>query len=978
MKNYYAGIKFLSLVLLFCCTSIVFGQRTISGVVMDATSNERLIGANVLVKGSTIGTVSDIDGSFSMRLTSDAKSLIISYTGYEDKEIALDGSNEYVISLSAGKLLNEVVVIGYGTIERDDATGSIQSVTSKDFNRGAITGPQELLSGKVAGVSITNSGDPGGGAKIRIRGESSLNANNDPLIVIDGVPLEGGGINGNRNPLDIINPNEIESFTVLKDASATAIYGNRAAGGVILITTKKGKSNENLRVGYVGNVSVGQISNKVDVLSPSEYRNVINQYFEGNDTALERLGDANTDWQDEIYDSAFGHEHNLNFMGGIAKLPYRLSVGYLDKKGVLLNDQYSRSSLGLNINPGYLDNRLQLNFGVKGSWAKNRFADRGAIGNALSFDPTQSPLSDTTSWGGYTTWLDGNGVPEFIAPTNPLALLELKEDRSNVNRILLNASADYRFAFMPELRANLNIATDRVNSDGTVMIDTTASFAYDPLTGGGINNTYEQNKQNDLLEFYLNYKKDLDIHGLDLMAGYSWQFFKDESSFMNSDFNGTESETTMGSDGSELYLVSLFGRLNYSFQERYLLTLSLRRDGTSRFSPENRWGMFPAAALAIKLIDNDNTKFNRAKLRLGWGVTGQEGIGNRYAYLPQYTFGFENAAYQFGDQFIQTLRAEGYDSNIKWEETSTLNVGLDFSIVKDRLSGSLDLYRRDTKDLLNRIPVPAGTNLTNFITTNVGDMENKGVELSLNLTPIKKENLSWDVAFNAAYNENEITKLTATDDPEYQGIQVGGIAGGVGSNIQIHSVGFSPFAFYVKEQLYDENGALLEGQFADLNGDETDNDFYRIHKPAADFSFGLTSNLNIGKLGFSFAARALTGNYIYNNVKTDMGYLNRMVTSTNVLYNIHQSAVDLEVFEQGNLTFSDAFIQDATFLRVDHLTLSYSLGDVIGKNASIYFTIQNPLLFTSYDGLDPEVGNGIDNNVYPRPRTFVFGWNVQF
>ncbi len=609
---------------------------------------------------------------------------------------------------------------------------------------------------------------------------------------------------------------------------------------------------------------------------------------------------------------------------------------------------------------------------------KNRFADRGAIGGALSFDPTQDPFDSESPYEGYTTWVDGNGNPEFIAPTNPLALLDLKEDRSNVNRVLLSASADYRFAKLPELRANLNLANERTNSTGTVIINPNAAFNFDPLTGGGTNNRYDQIKSNDLLEFYLNYKKELKKNGIDLMAGYSWQHFKEESSFKNSDTAGTPSETQEGQDASELYLLSMFGRLNYSYNDKYLLTFSLRRDGTSRFSPDNRWGIFPAAALAIKLIENEKETLNGLKLRVGWGITGQENIGNRYAYLPQYTYGFENAQYQFGDQFIQTLRPEGYDANIKWEETTTINAGLDFSIIKNRLSGSIDIYQRDTKDLLNRIPVPAGTNLTNFITTNVGDMRNQGIELSLNLTPIRTTKMAWDIAFNVAHNTNEITKLTATDDPEYQGILVGGISGGVGSNIQIHSVGFAPYSFYVKEQVYDENGLISEGEFVDLNGDGIDNDFYRLHNPAPNYSFGFSSNFNYQNFGISIGARALTGNHVYNNVQTDMGYINRMVTSTDVLWNVNQSAIDLNVLDQGNLTFSDQFIYDASFLRVDHITLNYNLRSLLKRRSGLSFTVQNPLLVTNYKGLDPETDNGIDNNVYPRPRTFVLGWNVQF
>ena len=967
----------LQLIFLLLC-GISFGQKSISGNISDSNSGEALIGATVLHSASDAGSVTDIDGNFQISVPNEEGTLIISYTGYETQEISIANRSDFNIKLSFGELLEEVVVIGYGSIKREDATGAIQSVSSKDFNKGALTGPQELIAGKVAGVSITTSGDPGGGSKIRIRGESSLNASNDPLIVVDGVPLDNGGIAGNRNPLDLINPNDVESFTVLKDASATAIYGNRAAGGVIIITTKKGKTSDKLNVGYNGNVSFGQISNKVDVLDVAEYRALINERFGTESDEANVLGNSETDWQDEIYQRAFGQEHNINLSGGLKAFPYRLSLGHVNKDGVLKTDNYSRNSLGINVNPGFLNNSLQVNLGFKGIWSENQFANRGAIGNSLSFDPTQTALDPNSIFEGYTTWTDLQGNPQFIAPTNPTALLDLTNDRSSVNRTVLNGSVDYRMPFLPELRANLNLAYDQSNSEGFVDVVPTASWVYNELTGGGVDNEYSEEKKNSLLEFYLNYNKSFDIHSIDLMGGYSWQRFQFASAFRNSDVAGNPEQTTQGTDANELFLLSMFGRLNYDFKDRVLLTLSVRRDGTSRFSPENRWGIFPAAALALKLVDNDKETFNSLKLRAGLGVTGQENIGNRYAYLPQYTFGFENANYTFGNELVQTLRPEGYDANIKWEETTTLNLGLDFSIIKDKVSGSFDVYQRDTKDLLNRIPVPAGTNLTNFITTNVGDMRNQGAELSLFLTPVSTKDFNWDLSFNTAYNRNEITKLTASDDPTYQGILVGGVAGGVGSNIQIHSVGFAPFSFFVKEQLYDEQGNILEGQYADRNGDGADNDFYRLEKPAADYSFGLTSNFSYKIFSFSFGARALTGNYIYNNVQTDMGYLNRLVSSSGVLYNVHQSAVDLNVENQGNLTFSDHFIEEASFLRVDHFTFSLDLLEMTKYVNSIYFTVQNPLLFTSYSGLDPETSNGIDNNVYPRPRTLVFGLSAQF
>ncbi len=981
--------NFISLVKLsaYCAILLISGQmeaqRYIKGQITDEQTNEPIIGANVIEPGTRNGTITDIDGAFSLTVSENTAFIEISYIGYNDVQLDIRGQEKFMVSMTSGEVLEEVVVIGYGTVKREDATGAVQTVTAADFNKGALTGPQELLAGKVPGVNINTGADPGGGSKIRIRGESSLNASNDPLIVIDGVPLDNTQIAGNRNPLDIINPNDIESFTVLKDASATAIYGNRAAGGVILITTKKGKADQKLSVAYNGNVSVGTITNRIEVLDADEYRDIIREIHGEESEAYMVLGDANTDWQDEIYQNATGTEHNLNFSGGVKQLPYRLSLGYINKNGILKTDNYQRSSLGVNLNPSFLDNRLQVNVGLKSIWSNNHFADRGAIVDALSFDPTQTVRDPNSAYGGFTTWLDASGNPQFLSPTNPVAKLELKDDESTVNRYIVNASADYRFSFMPALRANLNLALDQLEANGSVTEPTFAAFSFDPQFGGGKNNTYNEQKNNRLLEYYMNYKKGFGIHDVDLMAGYSWQRFAYEKTFRDSDAAGSESKTVEGVDKNELYLISLFSRLNYNLLDRYLFTFSLRRDGTSRFAEGSRWGLFPAAALAVKIIEKEDARLNRLKLRTGWGVTGQENLDkdedyNRYASLPRYTFGFSTAAYQVGDEFVTTLRPEGYDSELRWETTTTYNIGLDFGLFNDRLSGYVDLYRRDTKDLLNRIPVPAGTNLTNFVTTNIGNMTNNGVEVALFTKPISTKNLNWDLGFNVSRNVNEITKLTATDDPEYIGILTGGIAGGVGSNIQIHSVGYAPFSFYVKEQLYDEEGNILEGEFADLDGDGISNDNYRYKNPAPEYAYGITSSLGYKALRLSFAGRAQTGNYVYNNVLTNIGYLNRLVSSQNTLYNVHSEAVELDVYDQGNLTFSDHFIQEASFFRLDHVTLSTDISSLTKFNAGLSFTVQNPLVITRYTGVDPEASDGIDNDTYPRARTYVLGFNAQF
>ncbi len=958
----------------------IFGQRTITGTVIEADTGEPLFGVNVLAKEALNGTVTDFDGKYEMVVGDEVTTLVFSYTGFESQEVVIGDSRVIDVRLSSGVALDEVIVIGYGTVKREDATGSLQSVSSDDFNKGAIAGPQQLLAGKVAGVTITTDGSPGGGSTIRVRGESSLSASNDPLIVIDGVPLDNSGVSGSRNALNVINPNDIESMTVLKDASASAIYGNRAAGGVILITTKKGKIGDGIRLGYNGNVSIGNASNMVDVLTADEYRKTLTDYYGEGHPALALLGDANTNWQEEIYQQAVSHDHNLSVSGGVKNIPYRVSLGYSDMNGILKTDNFNRLTGSVNLTPGFFDNYLQVKLHAKAMKTQNHFADRGAIGNSLSMDPTQPIYDEGNAYGGFFTWTIPNGNPNTLAARNPLALLELRDDNSDVLRFITNATIDYRFHFLPDLRANLNVAYDYADGSGTITVPTNAAFSFNQLTGGGVNNVYNQKKYSSLLEYYMNYKKEFGVHSLDLMAGYSWQHFEVGNTFTNSDAAGTPENTVVGNDPAEFYLVSLFGRLNYNFTDRYLFTATLRRDGTSRFSPENRWGLFPAVAVGVKLIDNDNPYFNNVKLRAGWGVTGQQDIGDYYAYLARYQLSFFNARYQFGDEYIYTLRPNGYDANIRWEETTTYNVGLDFSLVKDRVGGTLEIYQRLTKDLLNYIPVPAGTNLTNFINTNIGNIENRGIELSLNLTPYLTEKNSWDLAVNVAYNQAEITKLTAIDDPDYDGVLTGGIAGGVGSNIQIHSVGFAPSSFFVYEQLYDDDGNILEGQFADRNKDGVvnDEDKYRFQKPAADYTVGFTSNLSLGNFDFSFAGRAAFNNYVYNNVQTDMGYFDRMYGTTGTLWNVNQSAVDLNVISQANLTFSDHFVKKANFLRLDHITLGYNFRDLIGHGIRVYTTVQNPFVVTKYDGLDPEIGNGIDNNIYPRPRTFVIGVNADF
>lgn len=961
-------------------TNFAIAQQTVSGTVTDAQTGETLIGVNILVVGTSTGTITDFDGYYSVTLSEGMNELQFSYTGYQSQTIAVNGQTTINVELAAGEVLDEVVVIGYGTVKREDATGAIQTVSTKDFQKGAITSAQDLIAGKVAGVQITPSSAPGEAAAIRIRGGSSLSASNDPLIVVDGVPIETGAVSGARNALSLVNPNDIETFTVLKDASATAIYGSRASNGVILITTKKGRLGKKLSVNYNGNVAFSNPIQTVEVLSANEYRALIEKQFPANHPARTLLGSADTDWQDQIYQTGVMTDHNLSLSGGAFDvLPYRLAVGYTNQTGILKRDEFTRTTASLNLSPSFINNTLQFNLNTKAMWNNNFFANRGAIGSAAYFDPTQPVFDEGNPYGGYFTWTNPNGTPNTLAPDNPLALLNQRDDQSDVQRYIINGSVDYRFGFLPELRANLNLGYDISKGEGTINVPENAAFSYNEAIGGGEDNTYSQERRNELLEFYLNYVKDLGNTRLDVMGGYSWQHFYQESSFRNSNIRGTD--ITEGEDSGELYLLSLFGRLNYSIMDRYLFTFTLRRDGTSRFSPDNRWGLFPAAAFAWKILDNASVgPLNNLKLRLGYGVTGQQDVGGYYLYLPSYTASFDNARYQLGNQFYTTLRPEGYDANIKWEETTTYNVGLDFGFLDGRLNGAIEYYYRQTTDLLNYIPVPAGTNLTNFINTNVGDLENRGVELSLNAIPVETDKLMWEIGFNVTMNQNEITRLTATDDPNYPGVATGGISGGVGNTIQIHSVGFPASSFLVYEQVYDAAGIPIEGLFVDRNGDGqvTPDDRYRFENPAPDAFFGLTSNFSYGNFDFSFAARASVGNYMYNNRLSDGSDYNRLYQSTNYLGNILSRYTEVDFTTPRY--FSDHFIEDASFLKVDHFTVGYNFSEVI-KNINtlrVYATLQNPIIITKYQGIDPEVFGGIDGSIYPRSRTFLIGLNANF
>ena len=959
----------------------LWAQRKITGTVTDASSGDPLIGANILVVGTGEGAVTDLDGKYELTVPAGATRLQYSYTGYTSQEIEIGASSTIDVRLSPGETLEEVIVIGYGTTKKSDLTGAVTAVTSKDFIRGNIATPEQLVNGKIAGVQITtNGGAPGSGSRIRIRGGSSLNASNDPLIVIDGVPLDNGGISGAANPLSFINPNDIESFNILKDASATAIYGSRASNGVIIITTKKGVRDGKLNVNFSSLLSSSKKINTVDVLSAQEFRRVINEVGTAQQKAL--LGTVSTDWQEEIYRTATVSDNNLSLTGSLGSIPFRASAGYLSQPGILKRDKLDRITGSLGLSPVFLDDKLKVDINLKATNSRSFFANQGAIGSAVTFDPTKPVRGAVSEFDGYFEWLDpATKNPNNLAPRNPVALLETRDDESNANRIIGNVQLDYRFHFLPELRANLNLGLDQSSSSGDIFVPATAAQAF--ARGGQVAN-YSQDKKNQLLEFYLNYAKELPgiKSKFDVMAGYSWQDFVNEGYSL--DLSESKRDTFTDIEfKTQNTLVSFFGRLNYSLMDRYLLTVTLRRDGSSRFSPDTRWGLFPSAAFAWRISEEaflrDNGVISDLKLRLGYGVTGQQDIGSDYPYLARFTPGQPTAAYQFGSNFINTIRPEGYDSRIKWEETTTYNAGLDFGFLDGRISGSVDYYFKETEDLLAVINVPAGSNLRNRIFTNIGSIENRGLEITLNTVIADSRKFSWNAGFNVTFNQNEITKLTAVEDPSFLGIETGGIAGGVGNNIQIHSVGFPRNSFFVYRQVYNGEEKPLEGLFADENNDRrsTLDDRYRFKSPDPTVFLGFSSQFTFDRLSMSFVLRSNIGNYVYNNVDSERGVY-RNLTLNNVLRNATPDLLFTRF--SNNQYFSDYYIQNASFLRMDNITFGYNAGSILNSKANLQLSaiVQNVFVITKYTGLDPEIPGGIDNNFYPRPRIISFGLNLNF
>ena len=983
----------LIIICLFTTMSLQAQQKTVKGQIIDA-SQLPIPGVTITVQNKKTATISNAKGEFAIAVNQ-GDVLIFTSIGFAKVEKKVGNSD--VLNLVMSEVttgLDEVVVVGYGTSRKKDLTGAVTTINSKDFQTGVISTPEQLIAGKVPGVSIiSNSGQPGAGSTIRIRGGSSLSASNNPLIVIDGVPLDNDAVSGASNPLSFINPNDIESFTVLKDASASAIYGTRASNGVIIITTKKGKGAMKINFSSVNSVST--LVKKVSVLSADQLRTIVNE--KGSTVQKAMLGTANTDWQDAIYRQALATDNNLSISGQAGFLPYRISLGFQNQQGILKTDNLQRTSIGISLNPTFFENHLKVDINLKGSLQKARFGNTGAIGAAISFDPTQ-PIYATEGkqrFGGYFEWLDKTSATGLVnlAGRNPLGLLEQRFDESSPQRSIGNIQLDYKFHFLPELRANLNLGYDISKGAGTVYESDSSANGYLAGGVGGSNNSYKQTKSNTLLEFYLNYTKDLKSieSKFDILAGYSFNNYK-TTNYNYPSYNArgvkyVNTDPAFPFNTPENTLISFFGRANYAFKDRYFLTATLRRDGSSRFAPANRWGLFPSIALAWNVKDESFLKSSKVvsalKVRSSYGVTGQQdGIGN-YDYISYFALSAANASYQFGDTYLQGFRPGGFYSNRKWEETASTNLAIDYGLFDNRISGSVDFYVKNTKDLLNNIPQPAGTNFTAFIVANVGSMENKGVEFSINTQPIRKNNLTWNLDFNATYNQNTITNLTVVpQDKNYLGFPSGTIAGGIGGQFAfINAVGFSRNTFNLYKQVYNENGRPIEGVFVDQDGDGliNQNDLYKGKSSIPKVFLGMSNSVNFKKWNIGFVMRASFDNYVYNNNYSQSGVLNQ-ITGNTVLYNASTNYLDTQFKGNSQQLLSDYYIQNASFLRMDNANVSYDFGKVLGGTANLRLNAnaQNVFILTKYKGLDPEVSGGIDNNLYPRPRILALGLNLDF
>ncbi len=975
----------LTALFLLGCLQMSAQTRDIRGKVTDAQNGEPLMGATVVVEGQTGGVITDIDGNFKLQVTSTAKKVKVSYLGYIDKVVNVADNMDIKMDEDS-QTLQDVVVIGYGTARKSDLTGSVATVTSKDFNKGLVSSAEQLINGKVSGVQImSNSGSATSGSTIRVRGGASLYASNDPLIVLDGVPLERGGISGNSdNFLSMINPSDIESMTVLKDASSTAIYGSRASNGVIIITTKKGQQGK-LKVNFNTTNSVQTRAQMVDMLGYDDFVGAINQY--GTDGQKALLGNAHTDWNDEVYRTAFGTDNNLSLSGMVAKwLPFRASVGYYNQSGLVRKDNAERWTGNVVLTPSFFDDHLKLTLNAKGTLNNNSFNNSSAVWAAATFNPTIPVYSGNSSYGGYNEALDATGQPVNGGVKNPRGLVDLYDSQSKITRFIGSMDVDYKVHFLPELKLHATLGADYAKGKGTIYVPADAAQAFNAETSiSGYDYEYgPQKNENRLLTLYANYAKYFESikSNVDLTAGYDYQYWKSSTPlYYTKSAAGSVLSTSKASDYRHV-LLSYYGRLNYSFDGKYLLTATVRRDASSRFSKNNRWGTFPSVALGWTLTEEpwlkDNKVLSNLKLRASYGVTGQQdGIGN-YNYLPVYTQSVTGAEALINGQYVNTYRPEAYVENLKWETTTSWNFGIDFGFLDGRLGGSVDFYTRKTKDLLASVPTAAGTNFSKSILTNVGNIDSHGIEVTLNATPVKTKDWEWNLSYNITWQKMKVKNLSLVQGGEKTNVKVGPYIDAY--QFQVLSEGYEPYMFYVYHQLYDrETGKPIEGAYADLDGDGEigTGDLYRYHSPAPKYIMGLSSSLRYKKFTLGMNFRANIGNYVYNGMAMSTGAWETVSYNSSQLNNLNASF--LKTGFKTRQYLSDYYVENASFLKLDNLSLSYNVGQIT-KWASLTVSamVQNVFTITGYSGTDPEVPNGMDQSFYPRPRTYSLSLGFQF
>lgn len=990
-RNWWLGL--ILAILLIPVSAYAQNPRTVTGTVVDETG-EPLIGASVRVVGESTGVATDIDGRYSLKVPASAKQLLFSYVGYHNLTADITSDIVDVTLHPDNEILDEVVVIGYGTQKKNDLTGSVSSVGEKDFNQGLISSPEELINGKIAGVQITsNGGSPNGGSTIRIRGGASLNASNDPLIVLDGVPMEkGDGITGSGNFLSMINPNDIESMTILKDASSTAIYGSRASNGVIIINTKKG-SGSGIKVSFQTTNSLSNATRHNKMLSRSQL--VEEVYATGNQDYISALGDADTDWNDAIFRTAFSTDNNLALSGRFTNwLPFRVSLGATYQEGILKNDNSQRYTANINLTPSFFGDKLRINLSGKGSYSKNRFANSGAIWNALAYDPTQpvygnfdadgNPLLFTDGsplMGGFHQVIDKNGYPGQGAIANPLAMLEDPDNPADVYRIVSNLDVEYRLHFLPELRLHATGGVDWARGTSKYYLPANSFEGF--RDGGSMNEQGPQINLNQVLTLYANYNKDFEAikSTVDVTAGYDYQYWKRSAPGYDT-FNAAGEYRSTSAPWDERHsLISYYGRINYTLMNRYLLTATMRRDGSSRFSKENRWGSFPSVALAWRVSQENffeplTPVVNDLKLRASYGITGQQdGIAN-YSHISNYTYSHPGASYYYRGEWIQTVRPSAYNSDLKWETTKSWNFGIDLAFLSNRLTASVDYYTRKTKDLLATVPVPAGVNFAKEMLTNVGNVDSKGLEIALTAHIIDTRDFGWDATFNATWLDNKITNLSLNGSSDVSDTYVGYAES---TPVMVYKPGYTPHTFWLYKQIYAADGTPVEGLYADLNGDGTvdSNDKYYCHSSHPDWMFGLTTSFRWRKLTLSTSLRAQVGNYLYDQMSAGMGAAECFSWCSGQVNNLSASYADTHF--QRRRYESDYYLQNASFLKMDNLQLTYDFGKVsVIDGLHVSAMVQNVFTITKYKGLDPESDWGVAGSAYPRPRTYSLTVGLNF